>query len=459
MINKYIEPQKGAQYKFLSTKADIAFYGGAAGGGKTFALLLEAMRHTDKPGFRGAIFRRQLRDIRISGGLLDESSTLYEQFAKKRTQPARWTFHSGASIDFCHLDKNNYEEHYRGSQFAFIGMDELIDFTEYQFFFMESRCRTTCGIKPYIRAATNPDPDSWVRGMIDWWLDKDGYPIYEKGGIIRHFVRYENRFYWGDTEEEAKAAVPSYVDPELVPQISTTFTYIPAKIDDNKILMEHNPHRKETMKGLDPVRMERYLRGNWNIRESAGMYFKRDYFTTPLPSLPHLSGAPVRYWDMACRSEPGRGGDYLVGLKLGKYITPEGDHMFVVMDVVRKQVTIGDVDKELLSTAQKDGIECKIGIPQDPGAAGVTAVDHYKKLLKNYNIEVLRESGSKLTRARPASAVAEGRRMTLFQANWNENLIKELESFPDGRYDDQVDALSNAYSMLTKQAEPNIRFL
>src|SRR5690554_534113 len=70
-------PQAGPQEQFLKSKADIAIYGGAAGGGKTWALLLEPLSHIANPGFGGVIFRRTTVQVRNEGGLWDESARMY----------------------------------------------------------------------------------------------------------------------------------------------------------------------------------------------------------------------------------------------------------------------------------------------------------------------------------------------------------------------------------------------
>ena len=76
-MKKVLRPQEGPQEVFLCTPADIAIYGGAAGGGKTFALLLEALRHSANPGFGAVIFRRQSIQITQEGGLWDSSFEVY----------------------------------------------------------------------------------------------------------------------------------------------------------------------------------------------------------------------------------------------------------------------------------------------------------------------------------------------------------------------------------------------
>jgi len=85
----------------------------------------------------------------------------------------------------------------------FIGFDELTHFTKKQFFYLLSRNRSTCGVRPYIRATCNPDPDSWVKELIEWRVDPEtGYIIKERDGVIRYFTVDNSNIVRGDTREE-----------------------------------------------------------------------------------------------------------------------------------------------------------------------------------------------------------------------------------------------------------------
>ena len=203
---RVLKPQEGPQETFLSTSADIAIYGGAAGGGKTYALLLEAVRHTNNPKFGAVIFRRQSIQITQEGGLWDSSYEVYGGIkgAVPKTSPRyHWKFKTGARVGFAHIDGDRDLGKWQGSQIALIGFDELTHFTKKQFFYMMSRNRSASGIDPYIRATCNPDADSWVADFISWWIDQDtGYPISERSGIIRYMVHMNDIISWFDTEDE-----------------------------------------------------------------------------------------------------------------------------------------------------------------------------------------------------------------------------------------------------------------
>ena len=178
-----LAPQPGPQAAFLASPADIAIYGGAAGGGKTWALLMEPLRHVRNPGFGAVIFRRTTVQVRNEGGLWDESEGLYSRFGAEgfRSQ-LEWRFPSGASVRFGHLEHDKTVYDWQGAQVPLIGFDELTHFSARQFWYLVSRNRSTCGVRPYIRATCNPDADSWVASFIAWWLDEvTGLPVPRAG--------------------------------------------------------------------------------------------------------------------------------------------------------------------------------------------------------------------------------------------------------------------------------------
>ncbi|NBW16849.1 MAG: terminase, partial [Caulobacteraceae bacterium] len=163
----YIRPQPGYQTIALSSPADIVIGGAAAFVGKTFALLLDPIRHIGIKGFGGVIFRRTSVQIRNEGGLWDTSTKLYPIVkGDARESSLDWKFPSGVKISFRHLEyeKNKYD--WQGAQIPFLGFDELTHFTESMFFYLLSRNRSACSVKPYVRATCNPDPESWVYKLI-----------------------------------------------------------------------------------------------------------------------------------------------------------------------------------------------------------------------------------------------------------------------------------------------------
>lgn len=198
-----LAPQEGPQSDFLSSSADIVIYGGAAGGGKTYGLLLETARNLNVPGFGATIFRRTNPQIRSQGALWDESMNIFPHLdGRPNESRLYWRFPSGAEIQFRTLEYENDKVGWMGSQICLICFDELTHFSKETFFYMLSRNRSICGIKPYVRCTCNPDSDNWVRDFIDWWIDEDGFPIKERSGVVRYFARYKDNMIWGSSKNE-----------------------------------------------------------------------------------------------------------------------------------------------------------------------------------------------------------------------------------------------------------------
>lgn len=437
----HIGPQPGPQTAFLSTEADIGIYGGAAGGGKSYALLLEPLRHMNNSKFGGVIFRRNTTQIRNQGGLWDESFALYFQMgAYPRETFLEWEFPSDATLKFAHLENEKTVYDYQGAQIPYIGFDELTHFSEKQFFYMMSRNRSTSGVPGYIRATCNPDVDSWVRKLVDWYIGKDGFPIAERSGVIRWFIRIDDAIIWADSREELTARYGAQELPK-------SFTFIPSRIQDNKILMEKDPTYMSSLRALSRVERGRLLDGNWNVRASAGLMFQREWAPI-VEAIPGGWIAAVRFWDRAATkpNEKNKDPDWTRGLKLYKY--PNGT--FVVVDLKSLRDTPGQVEELIKNVAGHDTTSVRVVSQQDPGSAGVSEALHFVRMLAGYDVRTVVISKDKETRAKPVSAQFEVGNIRVLRAPWNDEFFDELENFPDGAHDDIVDVLSGAFNELSQ---------
>ncbi|WP_240491317.1 terminase large subunit domain-containing protein [Pirellula sp. SH-Sr6A] len=148
---------------------------------------------------------------------------------------------------------------------CYLGFDELTHFTESQFFYMLSRNRSTCGIRPYVRATCNPEP-GWVADFLAWWIDQStGLAIPERSGVVRYFIRgNDEKIYWGDTKEEIIEEFPEYSPEDIL-----SVTFILATLDDNKILQKKDPGYKARLMSLSKIERDRLLGGNWKVAEGA----------------------------------------------------------------------------------------------------------------------------------------------------------------------------------------------
>jgi len=435
-----IGPQEGPQTDFLTTRADIAIYGGAAGGGKSYGLLLEPLRHYQNPLFGGVIFRRSTVQIRNEGGLWDEANALYPKLgADMRESTLEVNFPPGSRMKFSHLEHERSVYDWQGAQIPFIGFDELTHFSEFQFFYMLSRNRSTSGVPGYVRATCNPDADHWLRQFLDWWIDNDsGYPIKERSGILRWFVRIEDSIHWADSPDELKKKFGDQYPPKSV-------TFIPSSIHDNKILMSKDPAYYANLMALPRVERMRLLGGNWNVRASAGMFFQRAWMPL-IDAMPADVLRRVRYWDRAATkpTAENKDPDWSSGLKLCRLKSG----LFVVEHVVRDRNTPLAIERLMKNTAAQDGFATEIGIEQDPGSAGVADAQNCVRLLAGYNVRVNKPTQDKITRAKPVSAQCEANNVLVLKGPWNEDFFRELENFPEAKHDDQVDTLSGAFNQL-----------
>lgn len=153
----------------------------------------------------------------------------------------------------------------------------------------------------------------------------------------------------------------------------------------------------------------------------------------------------VRGWDLASTpEEKNRNADCTVGLKMVR----ERSGRFVVLDVIRFRGSPHEVVDAIRAAAFRDGPAVAIGIPQDPGQAGRMQVTSIAAALAGYRVQASRETGSKEVRALPVVAQAEAGNLAIVKGTWNQAFLAELQEFPGGRFDDQVDALSRAFGML-----------
>ena len=436
----------------MATPASICIYGGAAGGGKSFGLLLSALRYKNVPGFGCTIFRKNFNQIFAQGGLWDESMEIYQgvKGACPKFARGQWLFCNDegqtlSKVTFAHIEKDEDVHKWQGSQICELGFDELTHFSEKIFFYMLSRNRSACGVEPFVRATCNPDANSWVAKFIEWWIDQDtGYPIPERSGKIRWFIRRDETLYWANTRQELWKRFNLTTTEEKSEPRSVTF--IMSKLSDNKELLRVNPGYLANLKALSQVERERLLMGNWKIKAAAGLYFKRSQLGDILNNVPIDVIQWVRCWDLAA-TEKDEGGDpaYTAGVLMGK----RANGRYVIADVVNKQMSASDVRQTIKHTAQMDMARYKrvrVRLPQDPGQAGKEQAQSYIKFLAGFDVTTVAESGSKEARAEPMAAQWQVGNFDIVYGDWNEEYLLQLENFPDGKFKDMVDASANAFA-------------
>lgn len=448
--NEFIEigPQEGPQTDFLECTADIAIYGGAAGGGKSYALLLEALYDTHNPRFGAVIFRRTRKQVTDEGGLWDTASELYLSLGASLNQSdLLCQFKNsdgslGGRVTFAGMENEKDRFQWQGSQIPLIGYDELTHFTWKQFNYMLSRNRSSSGAIARIRGTTNPDPDSWVRKFIDWWIDPTtGYAIKERSGVIRWFAILGDdmsSIVWGATRQEI---VDKY--PSAMPK---SFTFIASSLKDNKILEQKDPAYRANLMNMTKVEREQLLNGNWNIRASAGLVFPRSKVEI-VDALPAKIRKRCRAWDQAStkaqmeKNKRSPDPDWTVGVK----IELGDDGIFYVSHVERFREEGEAVDTRIKNTATRDGKLVRVRLAQDPGSAGKRLAASQTKMLAGWIVTSERVTGDKETRAKPFAAQWQAGNVKLLRGAWNDAYLDELEGFPENGHDDQVDASADAF--------------
>lgn len=451
------------QATFLASPADIAIYGGAAGGGKSYALLLEPLRHKDKPDFGGVIFRRDRQQVTNEGGLWDEAAKIYPLFgATPNASDLFYRFPSSATVGFAGLQYETDVQKWQGSQIGFLGFDELTHFSEHQFFYMLSRNRSMSGVRSYVRGTTNPDAESWVADFIAYWIDgTTGFPIAERAGRLRWLVRNNNRNFWFDNQADAESYAAATF-PELVERFGSSLfaksvTFIPADVFDNPALIANDPGYLANLLALPLIERERLLRGNWRIKAAAGKVYNRDWFE--IVDAIGVGGLDVRFWDLAAtakqlkdkKGNAGKDPDYTATVKL-RY-RPDVGH-WTITDAFQIQAGPAAVEKLVMQVADLDRREAKangcsyrLRWEIEPGSASRREAARWVNMLRGYDAKGVGTGGlDKLARARAAAVQAEHGNIKMLRAPWNNELLTQLHGFPDLPHDDLFDALSGAFN-------------
>ncbi len=231
--NVIFAPNEGPQTEFLAAAETDVLYGGAAGGGKSYAMLVDPLRYAHRAAHRALIIRRSMPELRE---LIDKSRELYPKAfpgCKYREVEKLWNFPSGAKIEFGFLERDADVYRYQGQAYSWIGFDEITHLpTEFAWNYLASRLRTTDSeITPYMRCTANP------------------------GGVGAHWVK--NRY-----------IEPAEPDQSFVGKDGLTRKFIPARLEDNPFLATDGRY-EQMLKALPPTQRKQLLEGNWDVNEGA----------------------------------------------------------------------------------------------------------------------------------------------------------------------------------------------
>jgi len=281
--------QTGGQENLLTTDADITIYGGMRGGGKSYALLMDALNDCLKKNFRAIIMRKEMGDL---SDLIDTSKDIYSEFGEYNRSKGdmTWNFFNGGWLTFGYYGDSfdDFKIRYQGKQYAYVGIDEITHISFKKFKYLTTVNRNAFFIRNRIIGTCNPDPDSWVARFIDWWIDDYGLPIPERDGITRYFFSDSEEvggIYWGDTREEVYQMCKGTIDRiskgyEEFGDPKDTFIhsacFIAGKLKDNKQLLRSDPSYLANLANQSEEQRARDLEGNWKYKSVGDDLIKVD---------------------------------------------------------------------------------------------------------------------------------------------------------------------------------------
>ena len=392
------------QIEFLTCGATEALFGGAAGPGKSSALLMAALQYVEFSHYTALILRRTYRDLALPGALMDRSKEwLLDTDARWNEIQHCWTFPSGAKVQFGYLESETDKYRYQGAEFLGIFPDELTQFSETQYVYLNSRLRR---------------PDNFPVPLRLWGASNPG-------GLGHAWVK--QRF---------------IVEGEKYGRV-----FVPARLQDNPHIDQASYIKR--LQALDSTTRKQLLEGSWDA--AVGKMFNRSWFTIIEKAQAPTDIFKVRYWDLAS-TEPAKGKDpdwtagALIGVCQGQYYIFGLEHF--------QKTPKGTADK-IKTVAQLDGRDQEVWMEEEGGSSGKIAADYYaREILQGFMFRSERPTGSKEVRAGPFSTAAENGNVFLVRGDWISEFLDEAEAFPEGEHDDQVDACSGAINILNSSAPP-----
>lgn len=389
-------------------------YGGAAGGGKSDALLMAALMYVDQPDYSALLLRKTYKDLALPGALMFRANRWLEPWVKKKivhwnSSDKIFTFPSGATLTFGYLAHETDVFQYDSSEFQFIGLDELTQFTKYQYDYMWSRMRRLDGSNIPIRMLSASNPG----GIGHEW-------------VKAKFIKGRSLFIPSTFRENP------YID---------SWVYLKA------------------LNNLDPITKQHKKYGNWDAVPE-GKLFKNAVLSRLIrTAAPERILEWVRYWDLAATSEEEADDpDYTVGLLMGK---GESNNAYIY-DVKRVRWDVDDVEDLIIGTSQQDfrfyGPHYKIRVEQEGAASAKYVINDFRRKLAGFDFDGQPAQKSKVDRAVPFAKYFNAGNIYLMDRSfhseneggaWIPDLISEYAAFPTkGVHDDQVDAGSGAFSTL-----------
>lgn len=317
-----------------------ALYGGAAGGGKSDALLMAAAQYVDRPEYAGLIFRRTMTDLALPGAIMDRALEWWKNVPGVSWNGNNKTFRfaSGAKISFAYMQHAGDEKRYQGAEFQYVGWDELTQFPDRrQYSYLLSRIRRPHASTVPLRSLSASNPGGpghpWVAEDFDVELDEHGFPFY------------------------------------------------PARVVDNPYI-DRDAYIAGLMH-LHPTTRAQLLAGDWRAREP-GDYFRREWFGPLLdPAVdlwPSRDCRRVRWWDLAASVKEGSA--HTAGVKMARHRAGS----YAIEHCASFKATPGARDGRIVDIAKSDGSSVTVGLEIEPGSGGIAQVESIAEKLKAHGI-------------------------------------------------------------------------
>lgn len=246
---------------------------------KSFSSLMEALYDIKNPDFHALILRKEKNDLQ---SIVSDSYKLYSQFGtfNKSLNDYTWNFFNGGWLKFSYYEGayQDFKDRFQGRQYSYICIDEGTQCPYKKFKYLLTNNRNASGIRNRFWITCNPDPESWVREVIDWWVGDDGLIIPERNGVIRYcFMDGDtpNSIYWGDSREEVYEQCKHIIDPLWKEEYASlgynkldmfikSITFIRADVSENVKLIATDPSYLANLAQQDEEQRMRDLEANWN---------------------------------------------------------------------------------------------------------------------------------------------------------------------------------------------------
>ena len=395
------------------------------------------LRHVPRAGYRGLVIRRLYPDLMQPGGIWQTIRGMASQMQgeARESPPPEIKWGNSAALYFRHMQHEKDAERLRGSQYDRAHMEECDELSEGMFWAIVQTLRSgPAGIAPRLRGNLNPVPseDHWIARLVKPYLTPDDYPDPEQSGVVRYFKRAEdNGIEWTDAD-----------DP-----LGMSFTFIPSKLSDNKILSERDPQYQRNLENLPSWERERMLGGRWFQAPTTGLYSRSQFRM--------LDAEPggvrwYRYWDHAA-TEPSPKNpdpDWTVGIKAGVH-----DGRLVIAHMEAFRAGPAEKRQRMQSIAEQDGEGVTIILEREPAASGKESFHDYQtRILRGFRVledKATGARGGKVDRAGRWLAWLEQGNVAVVNGAWNRQLFEWVEQFPNGKMD-AIDAISGVFAASTR---------